>query len=250
MEHHPPGRLAPDHACHRLLGRCRPVTFVLGVAVLAGALVGCGSSDYGAIDEAASTIDGEPFDSDRQGGDRVEVVTSFADPGEVDGFESVTFDEVDPATEEEAGADPGPLHDEPVEAVIERVADDLDEVAGHDDAPVEALAAVDPIDDGDDSTPERDGRARNEIGELARLDEAANLACANIEIALGALDEGHDSEAAEHLAVAARAAADSGIEDVSEWSDRLAGVSTDPSTEDLATLIGFLSVCTEGGYEL
>ena len=66
--------------------------------------------------------------------------------------------------------------------------------------------------------------------------------------ALTALDEGDTATAVADAASAAGRADDSGIASISEWSEALndwTGAEGDP-----AVLLGFLSVCTEGGYEL
>ncbi len=175
----------------------------------------------------------------------VEQNLEFGDPGEVDGFEPVTDIDDDPADDRSESL-PSLTVDDP-EAVIAEVTEQLE--AGQID--VEALGGLPPVDqDSAPSNPERDGRSRNEAGELLRLDEAASLACAQIEIALGHLDDGVASGAAERVASASAQAGQSTVAEVNAWAELLRGVVIDGSGDDLATLIGFLSVCTEGGYEL
>lgn len=114
----------------------------------------------------------------------------------------------------------------------------------------DVLDTIGPIDSDIELTTDRDGRTTNEAGELVGLDEPASLACANIEIALTALDEGDAATAAEQVASAAERAGSSEMASVQAWSDPLAGAITDGAVAELAPLIGFISVCAEGGYEL
>jgi hypothetical protein len=119
----------------------------------------------------------------------------------------------------------------------------------------EVLEAVEPLDQAPAAGQAigiRDGRTRNEAGELIRLDEAAALACGDVERALTALDDGDERAAADLLASAADRAARSTVDDIDAWSTTVAdtadiGIDTSGS---LATLVGFLSACTQGGYEL
>ena len=99
--------------------------------------------------------------------------------------------------------------------------------------------ALDPADDG----------PRNEAGELAQLDEPAALACADVERALTAIDEGSTETAVEEIESAATRAGESSIEGISVWSETLSGSWT-ADGGDPAVLLGFLSICTKGGYEL
>jgi hypothetical protein len=96
--------------------------------------------------------------------------------------------------------------------------------------------------------PAADG-PRNESGELAQLDEPAALACADVERALTAVDEGSTGIAVEEIESAATRAAESSIEDISVWSETLSGSWTGDGG-DPVVLLGFLSICTKGGYEL
>ncbi|MGI9596203.1 MAG: hypothetical protein ACR2QK_08585 [Acidimicrobiales bacterium] len=98
-----------------------------------------------------------------------------------------------------------------------------------------------------------DGRTRDSSGELMQLDEPAGLACGNVEIALTAIDEGRDQAARDHVRSAADRSAVSEIDGIEAWASALADSidSTDGSGGiDITTLVGFLSVCIEGGYAL
>lgn len=92
-----------------------------------------------------------------------------------------------------------------------------------------------------------DGHRRTPTGRLIVLDELASLACANVEIALGAIDEGDTATAKAHISSAGERAGNSEVEGVQSWSEPLnEAAATDPI--DATTLVGFLSVCLEGGY--
>jgi hypothetical protein len=93
----------------------------------------------------------------------------------------------------------------------------------------------------------RDGSRRNDIGEPVGLDDAGATACGNVEIALRSLD-GDRGAVAGHLTAAVAAARASTVAGVTAWADPLAAV--DPRGEDVTVLVGFLSACTRGGYEL
>ncbi len=113
----------------------------------------------------------------------------------------------------------------------------------------EILDTIEPIDDAEPVADERDGLERNSTGELVELDEAASLACANIEIALTALDEGDIAAAGDAVAAAATWSEDSTVAPMAAWLDVLRDA-RDGGNFDLETLVGFLSVCADGGYEL
>jgi len=133
-----------------------------------------------------------------------------------------------------------------------------------DDAPISGDEALDALDEPLDEEPTRaeirearNDRAdtgvsaegpRNEAGEPLELDEAASLACADVERALTAFDEGSADSAVADADSAAGRAGDSAVADIAEWSEALGawtGADNDP-----AVLLGFLSTCTDGGYEL
>lgn len=94
----------------------------------------------------------------------------------------------------------------------------------------------------------RDGNRRNDLGELMVLDDAASLACGDAEIALRQFDAGRADSAAEQLRKASGQAQRSTTVGVSAWSSPLAAVQPDGS--DVTAVVAFLTVCTDGGYEL
>ena len=146
---------------------------------------------------------------------------------------------------------------EPDEVMAE-IEEELDDEAVSGD---EALDALEPLDEEPSNAEIRDARdnredpglavvdgPRNEAGEVVELDEAASLACADVERALTAVDEGAADTAAADVASAADRAATSGIADIAAWSEPLGEWNS--ADGDPAVLLGFLSSCTEGGYEL
>ena len=205
---------------------------VLGVGVLA--LSACGSGPEVIVSDAGAPGAGQA-------------------PSEV---EAPTDGE--PAAEAETPSDGDqPDLGDPDEVMAE-IRDDLDgeQVSGE-----EALDALEPLDEEPSNAEIRDARndrqdpglavvdgPRNEAGEVIELDEQAALACADVERALTAVDEGDAATAAADVASASDRADASGIADIAAWSQPLsewAGVDGDQ-----AVLLGFLSTCTEGGYEL
>lgn len=93
----------------------------------------------------------------------------------------------------------------------------------------------------------RDGRSRNEAGELRQLDESASLACGDVEVAVTAFDEGDIDGAKERMSRAAERAGKSSVAGMQPWATTLADGA---DSGDAAVLVAFLSACTEGGYEL
>jgi hypothetical protein len=160
-----------------------------------------------------------------------------------DGFAPVVDTEVDPA-DDPVTADVDLGVDGP-DAVMADLGDRIDAAAPSG----ELLDAVGPIDDQADVPTDPDGRARNEVGELVRLDGAASLACGRVEIAIGLIDDGQTADAAELVRSGAGQADASAISDVRSWADPLRSA-VDRSLEDPTALVGFLTVCIEGGYEL
>jgi hypothetical protein len=146
--------------------------------------------------------------------------------------------------------------------VVPEIRRQLDELDGAGDRRrgevLEAVEALDHAPAAGQAIGIRDGRTRNEAGELNRLDETAALACGDVERALTALDDGNERRAADLLASAADRAARSTVDDIEAWATTLADAididadtDTDTDTsESLAALVGFLSACTQGGYEL
>ncbi|MDH5519485.1 MAG: hypothetical protein OEZ14_03015 [Acidimicrobiia bacterium] len=163
--------------------------------------------------------------------------------------------DVDEAEEVLDGSDPEPLDTGSPEAAIKAVEARLDDDPATGRTPI--LDQIEPVDDGLTGTifGVRDGRRINEVGEANRLDEAAALACGNVEIALTALDDGRPDKAADHLQTASAMASNTTVSAMTPWSpilDRAATVvAVDGSAGDeVAPLIAFLDTCTQGGYEL
>lgn len=184
---------------------------------------------------------GDDGSADQTGAATGSLALHFGDPAD-HGFAPVTDSNVEPTTIDPTRS-PG-LSDP--ELVIPAVADELQTGPSTD----EILDAIEPVDASSDVASERDGEWRNSSGELAGLDDEANLACANVEIALGHLDGGRASIAAERVALAAQHAAASGQPTVVDWADPLRTAEVDGGTDDLAVLVGFISACAERGYEL
>ncbi len=154
-------------------------------------------------------------------------------------------------------ADEQPDLGQPDEVMAE-IEEELDDEAVSGD---ESLDALEPLDEEPSDAEIQDAREDredaglavvdgpwNEAGELVELDESASLACADVERALTAVDEGAAATAAADVASAADRAAGSGIADIAAWSETLED--WDGADGDAAVLLGFLSSCTEGGYEL
>ncbi len=223
------------------------------VAALTAA--GCGSSS----DEASAPLDaadlpaeliaadgddgeGRTGDGDGAAGDATDTTDA------ADGGSDVVIEDVETVPAEPIDTDSVELSDDAPAAVIDKVAD---EIAASDDGGTggELLDAVDPVDGAEQPPSEPDGRSRNGYGELLVLDDEASLACANVEIAIGELDEGRGDVAGDHVRSGADRAEASGIADIRSWADPLRAAAA-VEAGDPAALIGFLTVCTEGGYEL
>ncbi len=115
-------------------------------------------------------------------------------------------------------------------------------------APTPKPSAIDAAPDPSSLPTTRDATAlastrRNEIGEPWTLDASAAAACAQAEFAMSAIDGGADPS--RHLATAVTAAGASATEAVHDAAAGLAGGSA-----DRGTVVSFLKVCTQGGYEL
>jgi len=221
-------------------------------------IAGCGSSsdeDSASADDVdlpAELVAADADDDTTDGDGRVDTGDGVSgDEGDAFGGpegSEVAIEDVETVPAEPIDTDSVELSDDAPAAVIEKVAD---EIAGADESEAgdELLDAVDPVDGAEQPPSEPDGRSRNGYGELLVLDEEASLACANVEIAIGQLDEGRSDAAGDHVRSGAERAEASGIADIRSWADPLraaAGV----EAGDPAALIGFLTVCTEGGYEL
>ncbi len=209
-------------------------------------LAGC-SADAESAETADAT--GDATQSETQSADSTGVdaesdeTLSFGDPVD-SGFAEVEDIDVDPEETPEADFEVLSAPDEVVAEVTEQL----------EAAPVEQseeiLDAVEIVDTKGDVADDRDGRSRNSSGELTILDDSASLACGHTEVALTHLDEGNGSIAIERIWSASIQAGESGIATIQEWKEPLAAVVADGSVTDLAPLIGFISVCAEGGYEL
>ncbi len=249
MDHHPPPSRArrPRRSDGSTAGRRTLRLVTLRVALLAIALVvaGCSGDSSGdeLADRLADTGDAASDGTDPTDDDTGEATPTLRDPVDA-GFDSVEDVEIDPVEAPSAGGID--LTDDEPEAVIEEVADQLDDL----DEGTEVLDAVDPVDQAADETPVDDGRPRNEVGELLTLDDEASLACAQIEIGIGHIDEGLPAAATERIVSGAERAEASAVADIRAWAEPLRAVVADGPAQDLAPLVGFLSVCTEGGYEL
>ncbi len=156
-----------------------------------------------------------------------------------------------------------PAPDPPESTVLdspEEVLEDVgDQLAAADTTPAEAdelLDVVEPLDakpSAGESQDLREGQNINESGEQNVFDEPANLACADVEIAVTALDEGRRSKAAERVGSAAERAASSRVATMDEWHPILRDTAeqiSNPRSNEIASLLAFLSTCTQGGYEL
>ncbi len=231
--------------------------------LLAVALAGCSSSQ----DAWGSAVGSDGADPGRSVDGDDEIATDGGAVG-VDGSEvSLAEDDLifrDPgATGEYAPVEEEPALDLSPEAlppvvepqlpeqtdVLASVVDDLAAVPG--DTDVEVLDRVEPIDEGPSETgrlSERDGHRRNEVGELLVLDDEASLACSAVERALPAIDEGDRTTGAALVSQASAGLDRSPDGPMAGWSTILTD-SFDTDAES-AALVGFLTVCIEGGYEL
>ncbi len=228
--------------------------------VAAGLAVGCSADadettaetgvDQAAGDQTGTDgsgsefVDGESAGGDSGAGDESTVPDgdlTFRDP-EDEGFAPVDDNDVEPESAPEIDTSDLSTPDELIPEISEQLAD----------GPTtdELLDSVDVLDGAGEVAVDPDGQSRNASGELARLDDEANLACAHSEIAVGQLDAGQVSIAMERIATAAHHADASGEPTVRAWVEPLESVIADGAIADLAPLVGFLSACTERGYEL
>ena len=226
------------------------VASVVVALIAALALAGCTSSsdDWGTPVDPVESDDGEAVTETGAIGALAVDELILGDPAEDGEFAAVEPEAVVDLDPGSIPAVEAPAVDGPAEAVapiVNRLA------ATPPDRGRAALDRVDAVDDGPtraEAAADRDGNRRNELGELLVLDEPASLACADIEAALTALDEGEPTDARDRVAAAAERAAASEVAAIGSWSSTLTGLSA--TEEDLAELIGFLSACAQGGYEL
>ncbi len=201
-------------------------------------------------DEPSTAVDDDTGRTTDVGVDGNEVADglTFRDPAE-DGFAPVVDNDVEPVAAEPVATEPGGEQTEDGAAPDDVITDIAEQLA---DGSTEGdiLDSVDVLDQKTDVADERDGRSRNSSGEPVTLDDAANLACAHGEIAISQLDAGQTGIALERIATAGQYAEQSGQPSIQDWAAPLATVIVDGKVGDVAPLIGFLSVCTDGGYEL
>lgn len=224
-------------------------------------VAGCGSTP---VAESAGTRPPISQHSDDVVSTTVGALEAIGTAGDVDDVPDYSAAELevllDSATidgDEGDTPEPEPLDAGSPAAAIEAIETELEESTGVAVGATPILDTVQPLDDAPAGAVFgiREGRHINEAGEAIRLDEAAALACANVEIALTALDEGRPLEAADHLRAASVTAADTSVSALRPWSSVLEEtaadvVGSDMSTDTVSALLAFLSTCTQGGYEL
>ncbi len=257
---HTHGRHSADRAHQRTTTfRGRPLTTPILIVVLLLAAAGC------ATEPAVQSVAPSPSTTEPVGatGGRAPTTTLDRPSGRADepaGTEPVAdeFDIDHPPTDTEVldAAEPEPLEAGSPEAVISEITTQLDGAALGDGGPP-LLDRLPPIDTGPSGQviSVRDGRSINEVGEPDQLDEAAALACGNVEIALTALDDGATTKAIDRLQSASTSAGDSSVAAVNQWATVLEQSVTGlrqlgPSQTDASPLLAFLSTCAQGGYEL
>ena len=249
-----------DHATRRTTTSLRPwrAVFALALPVVA---VACGAdSDSSAATTPVTSSEVDTPNNDSQAAAITETGSAVPTGSDDQLGSDYTDDELDrllspPSTFQDVAEtpDPGPLETASPEAAIDEIQSLLDEasVLG-DDTPI--LDKVEPIDGGPTERviSMREGRRINEAGEAIQLDDAAALACANVEIALTALDDGDIARAAAGLDKAATLAGDSSVAALTPWSAVLedAAAAVDSPESDVSPLLAYLSACTQGGYEL
>ena len=230
----------------------RPVVGLPLLLAAAATLGACSAQSDAIVEDASANVadtaqtTGSTTESSDDAGDpssSADETLNFGDPVD-DGFAEVIDLEIEPVETPAADLEVLSVPDEVVEEVAEQL--EVTPIA----AGEEILDVVDVVDTGAEVAADRDGRSRNSSGELVVLDDAASLGCAHIEVALTHLDEGNTSIAIERIWVASQQAASSNISTIQSWEAPLAGTVADGTVSDLAPLIGFISVCAEGGYEL
>ena len=210
-----------------------------------------------------SCASGEPGDAADDGvpTEQAAETTPILDveqPTPIERYESGELTFGDPADEGFAPVEDLPIVElddaQPADEPVEEPSDVLPQTPTIEVAQgTEVLSTVDVIDEAPTSvrTQGRDGRNRNDIGELVTLDDDASVACGNAEVALTAIDEGDAEKAAERQAEAARFAARSRTEGMGAWAESLTiGNDGTESGADATTLVAFLKSCSGGGYEL
>lgn len=266
--------------------RCRPaIAMVVTLSLLAAA---CGSAQ--SADSAGTTPPVSQQPDDTVSG-TVETLLATEAPGDdmnaaghgdgdVPDYTPAELETLldGPSTEEDElnPSEPEPLEADSPAAAIEEIEAELGDPTG---AAVGATPILDNVEPLDVPTGTvfgiRDGHLINEAGEAILLDDAAALSCANVEIALTALDEGRSADAAGHLRTAASMAADTAVSVMRPWSSILEQAAVDVATGHpplstqsnsptsngaasngavsngaVSALLAFVSTCTQGGYEL
>lgn len=215
---------------------------VLAVPALVVGLVGCSSAaSDGAADEIVPVddvmLDDLPLGDDSSGG---EAASAF-DPPEprpapLSAEEIATF-EMPPVPSPEEWT----LDDDRSEAILA--------AAASPDAEILAVAAIDQLPTDEEIASFGDGLRRTENGRLISLDESAGVACANIEMAIWAIDDGEPETASDRLARAVDLVAGSASEGVQTWLPLLEAQLT-AEVIDPVVLVGFLEACSVAGYDL
>jgi hypothetical protein len=223
--------------------------------LLTVAVVGCSASE-GALDGAVADRDADAVGGEvgtDAGGDGTARGDGSGDDAAGDQQRERRIAEFDNVPEVDVPELPEP--DEVLATVPEELLLAIDEAIESPDVAILDVAGI--IDEGPTAAEIAgfgDGNRRTGSGELVVLDERASLACANVELALFALDDGAPDRAADQVALAAERAAASNLTAVQDWAPRLVeaageGTGLDRAVDAL-TLVGFLSLCVEGGYEL
>ncbi len=239
----------------------------LGPLVAALLLAGCsGSADLadGPVGDDNSAEDGANGDSgiDGQAGSQGagdgdgDGELGFSDPdgndaGADPGSESIGPDNLEDVTRDPLPEVAAPELAEPEDVLPglkDEVGDAVEQAAESPDVAILDVAKLPDLAPTDEEIAAfGDGHPRTSTGRLIVLDELASLACANVEIALGAIDDGLTAVAQDHVASASQRAGQSEVESIEGWSDALDEAGSGASI-DATTLVGFLSVCLEGGY--
>lgn len=114
---------------------------------------------------------------------------------------------------------------------------------------LDTVVAIDEVPVASERGDLRDGHRRNEVGSLVVLDGAGALACGQIEVALTRLDDGDRAGAVSLIDLAADNAA-AAAEPFPSWAPRLRDAARESDGVDPTELVGFLTACVDGGYEL
>ncbi len=225
------------------IGTGKSGAFGVRAAAVAAVLI-LGSCTSGEPGDAAGTSPEQPTEAT--------PILDVEQPTPIERYESGDLTFGDPADEGFAPIEDLPIVEpddaQPADEPVEEPSDVLPQTPSIEAAQgTEVLSTVEAIDEAPTSarTQGRDGRTRNDIGELVTLDNDASLACGNAEVAITAIDEGDTLTAAERQAEAARFAGRSKTEGMAAW-----GATLNVDEPDATTLVAFLKSCSGGGYEL